>query len=185
MSETFATIVADPPWQERGAGKSKRGADRHYPLLPTRDIARVMFSAPAWRPADDAHLYLWVTDNFLPDGLFVMSTLGFRYVRAIVWVKGEERMAHVDLQMGIGQYFRGQHEICLFGVRGDGYAIRTDRKDLGSVLVDRRGRHSAKPPSFYDLVEQRSRGPYLEMFCRSPRAGWSAWGNELPAEVAL
>lgn len=184
--KTYSTIVADPPWQERGAGKCKRGADRHYPLLSTRDIPRVMMSAPEWRPANDAHLYLWVTNNFLSDGLFVMSALGFRYVTNLVWVKGTLRDESVDPQLGIGQYFRGQHELCFFGVRGDGYAVRTERRDIGSALIATRGRHSAKPSSSYELIEQRSRGPYLEMFARSGRPGWDAWGNQAPAasEVA-
>lgn len=184
----YATITADPPWLERGAGKCKRGADRHYPLLDTHDIPRVMMSAPEWRPATDAHLYLWVTNNFLSDGLFVMSALGFRYVTNIAWFKGSEEIdqndvAHVELQTGIGQYFRGQHELCLFGVRGDGYAVRTERRNIGSAFLDRRGKHSAKPESFHAMVEARSRGPYLEMFARSGRPGWDAWGNQAP-EVA-
>lgn len=178
---TYRTIVADPPWLERGAGKCKRGADRHYSLLSSRDIPRVMMSAPDWRIADDAHMYLWITDNFLQDGLYVASQLGFRYVRTLAWFKGDdaEQDEDIKLQMGIGQYLRGQHELCLFCVRGDGYAVRTERRDIGSAIIARRGEHSAKPEAFYQLVEQRSYGPYLEMFSRRARPGWAAWGNQV------
>lgn len=175
----FRTVLLDPPWLERGAGKVKRGADRHYPLLPTVDIPRVIQSAPVWhRIADDAHMYLWATNNFLQDGLWVMSMLGFRYVTKLEWVKD---------RVGLGQYWRGRTEPLLFGVRGEGYAVRTERRDLDNVIDDPdcygapRGEHSAKPELFRDLIEQRSHGPYLEMFARTPREGWTLWGNEAPA----
>lgn len=186
MSESFRTVLIDPPWPERGGGKIKRGADRHYPTLALGKIAPTIEAAPEWRRvAHEAHLYLWVTNNYLPAGLAVMSELGFRYVTNFVWIKGEESLdqndeARVDLQTGLGQYFRGQHELCLFGVRGDGYANRTERKNIGSVLIERRGAHSAKPPSSYGKIEARSRGPYLELFARSARSGWTSWGNEAP-----
>lgn len=178
----FGAICADPPWDESGGGKIKRGADKHYPLLNTHDIPRVMMSAPEWRPANDSHLYLWVTNNFLPDGMWVMSMLGFRYVTNIAWVKDKS---------GLGVYFRGKHELILFGVRGVGINARTERRNLSTVFDDAadidglsigapRGIHSAKPADFRELIEQRSRGPHLEMFCRGePRPGWTAWGNEL------
>lgn len=175
----FRTIMADPPWLERGGGKIKRGADRHYPLLATRDIPRVMMNAPLWNPALDAHLYLWATNNFLPDALGVVSTLGFRYITNICWVKD---------RAGLGQYFRGQHELLLFAVRGRGFDAKTEDRSITSVLDEPsvygspRGQHSAKPHLFHELVEQRSTGPYLEMFGRGePREGWQSWGNEVAA----
>ena len=177
----FATVIMDPPWSERGGGVCKRGADRHYPLMHVRDIYRTIVTAEPWlHVAANAHLYMWATNNFLPQALMLMGDLSFRYVTNLAWVKGEERGAHVDLQSGLGQYFRGQHELLLFGVRGDGYAVRTDRRNIGSVVLDRRTVHSRKPRSIYDLVEARSRGPYLEMFARTARDGWTAWGNEAP-----
>lgn len=173
---TYATIMADPPWLERGSGKCKRGADKHYPLLHTRDIPGVMQASPLWQPADDCHLYLWVTSNHLPSGLEVMRALGFRYVSQFAWVKAREG---VRVQVGIGQYFRGQHELCLFGVRGDGYAVRTDARNVGSVIIAPRTRHSQKPEAAYELIERRSKGPRLEMFARTKRGGWDAWGNAI------
>ena len=169
---TFKTVLMDPPWNERGGGKIKRGADRHYPLLKTPDIVRVVYGCGHWdQIGDNAHMYMWVTNNFLEDGLFVMRSLGFRYVTNFVWVKDK---------VGLGQYFRGQHEICLFGTRGKRPTEpRTDSKSISSVIHAKRGRHSAKPLSTYDLIEQRSYGPYLEIFARSNRDGWVSWGNEV------
>ena len=171
----YPTIMADPPWNEQGGGKIKRGAQRHYPLIKTREIPGVIHSCPLWQPAQDAHLYLWATTNFLAGGIWVIEQLGFRYVTNIVWVKD---------RAGLGQYFRGQHELCLFGVRGSGMAPRTERRDLPSVIRAPRSRHSQKPAEIYELIEQRSRGPYLEIFARTPRPGWDCWGNEIQPEKA-
>lgn len=172
----FQTVSLDPPWPEHGGGKCKRGADRHYSLVPVKQMYAVISMADQWpRVSASAHMYMWVTNNYLPDGIGLMRDLGFRYVTNIAWIKDRS---------GLGQYFRGQHELILFGVRGDGIGIRTDRRDLTSVLDESgyveapRGKHSAKPTCFHDLIEARSPGPYLEMFARSQRPGWTAWGNE-------
>lgn len=172
---SYATILMDPPWPESGGGKIKRGADRHYPLVPCAQMLGVITLSGVWFPADDSHLYMWVTNNYLPAGLRLMGDLDFRYVTNIAWVKDRS---------GLGQYFRGQHELLLFGVRGDGIGLRTERRDLSTVLDESgfveapRGKHSAKPTCFHELIEARSPGPYLEMFARSGREGWSSWGNE-------
>lgn len=165
----FATILMDPPWPESGGGKCKRGADRHYPLIPCANMYSVVRLAHVWDPAQDAHLYMWVTNNYLPQGLQLMAALDFRYVTNLVWVKDRS---------GLGQYFRGQHELCLFGVRGQGYAVRTLPRDMTTLIGAPRKAHSAKPPEFHDLIEERSEGPYLEMFARQTRTGWTTWGNE-------
>lgn len=184
----WATCLLDPPWPERGGGKIKRGADKHYPLLSTMDMARVISTSPLWTPAENAHAYCWVTDNYLREGLNLLADLGFRYVRTWVWVKlrvdvdarsAKDRSLADDMAFGLGQYARGQHELLLFGVRGDGTKVRTERRDIGSVILGPRGRHSAKPPAVYELIEARSRGPYAEFFARSTRPGWSSWGNEV------
>ena len=171
----YKTVMMDPPWYERGAGKIKRGADRHYPILKTPDIIKTIYQCEHWNQVSDvAHLYMWVTNNFLVDGLQVMQSLGCRYVTNFVWVKNKQ---------GLGQYFRGQHELCLLGTRGVGAAqLRTDNKSLPSVLSAPRTKHSQKPTTSYDLIEQRSIGPYLEIFGRSQREGWTVWGNEIKEE---
>ena len=167
----YKTIVSDPPWNESGGGKVKRGADRHYPLLKSHEIVEVMLTSGRWCIDDEgAHLYLWVTNNHLEDGLFVMRALGFRYVTTRTWSKD---------RIGLGQYWRGQTEPCLFGVRGRQKAkVRTESTLVGKGIVPR-GKHSAKPQVFYDEIEKVSPGPYLEMFARQPRPGWTTWGNEV------
>ena len=177
----YRTILMDPPWNETGGGKIKRGADRHYPLVKTPDLPRVILQSSEWKPADDCHLYMWATNTFLPDALWLMGALGFKYKTNIVWTK--------EGRKGLGQYFRGQHELLLFGVRGKGYNVKTDDRTLGSWIHAPRGEHSQKPEEFRKLIMRRSQGPYLEMFARrqvcNTRAlinrldTWTVWGNEV------
>jgi len=167
----FKTIVADPPWNECGGGKVKRGADRHYPLMKTRDIIPLMQTVLFKHQPDPSgcHLYLWVTNNFLRDGLEVMDALGFRYVTMRTWAKD---------RFGLGYYYRGQTESCLFGVMGKLPPMSRGQSTLVGGGLVKRGRHSAKPKVFFDEVEKVSPGPRLEVFARGPRENWSVWGNE-------
>ena len=169
--EYYRTTTMDPPWWEKGGGKIKRGADRHYPLLKTHEIIQVVLAADEWRPdPEGSHLYVWVTNNFLKDGLHVMEALGFRYVTMRTWAKD---------RIGLGQYWRGQTEHALFGVRGRMPAkVKTESTLIGKGLVPR-AQHSAKPEVFYQEVEKVSPGPYLEMFARERRPGWDCAGNEV------
>lgn len=187
---TFPCTVMDPPWAERGGGKIKRGADRHYPLASQEEIVRAVRSSAIFAPAEHAHLWCWVTDNFLEDGLALVDALGFRYVRTFVWVKAEADDPEDTLRFGIGQYGRGAHELLLFAVRGQGQHESVWRADRGVPSVffapvpkDEHGKriHSRKPDESYRLIERVSRGPYAEIFARR-RFGpeWSVWGNEAP-----
>lgn len=172
----YGTILADPPWMERGGGKIKRGADRHYALMRTQEIAALPVRDIA---APDAHLYLWVTNNFLPDGLQVMAAWGFRYVTVITWAKDK---------IGLGQYFRGMTEQCLFGVRGaPGYKLNAiGGRCQGRTLIHApKGAHSEKPQAMRAMIEHVSRGPFIELFAREQVYGWDAWGNEVESSVAL
>lgn len=179
---SYSVIFADPPWPERGGGKIKRGADKHYDLLEPADILRVMLQAPVWRPAADAHLYLATTMSSLADAMGMIPALGFRYVSHLVWVKGEPGMTDV----GIGQYFRGEHELVLFATRGRGFAVRSEDRSVRSVVFARTPRengkrvHSRKPDALFDVIERRSTGPRLEMFARTGREGWDSWGDQAP-----
>jgi len=155
------TIIADPPWNEQGGGKVKRGADKHYPLMKTDAIIELMKHWYAEEThSEDQHLYLWTTNNFLVDALRVIAELGFVYKTNIVWVKQS---------FGLGRYFRQQHEIFLFATRGRGFAVRTEPNDISSVIHANKREHSRKPEEFYALVEKRSQGGYLEMFARCSR----------------
>lgn len=183
--DEYPVISCDPPWNERGGGKIKRGADKHYPLMKTPDILAAMLRAPCFRPAKDSALVMWTTMSSLPDALWLMDGIGFRYVTHGVWVKTKADLAGTVLDIGIGQYFRGAHELYLVGTRGTGFAVKTDAKDIPSVILARAPRedgsrkHSRKPLAFIEMIERRFRGPYLEMFARKgDRPQWDYWGNE-------
>src|SRR3990167_643962 len=165
----WKTIMADPPWNEMGGGQIVRGAQRHYPLMKTADIKAMPVRVIA---ADQAHLYVWTTNNFLKDALEVVEAWGFRYITLITWVKD---------RFGLGQYYRGQTEHAIFAVRGNlPYRQRSDGKRAQgtTVIVASRRGHSQKPDQLRLWVEQVSHPPYLELFARSRRAGWTCWGNE-------
>lgn len=187
FGETYPTTLADPPWPERGGGVIKRGADRHYPLLDSpAEIVAAMRASPIWRPAEDAHLYLWVTNNYMPWGLDVAARLGFAFKTIITWAKP---------RAGIGQYFRGQTEHLLFCARGAAMPLRrehTERRDISTLLVadvptDEHGKriHSRKPDESYRLIEAASPGPYAEIFARRQWGpAWSVWGYDAPESAA-
>ena len=179
---SYKCLACDPPWLERGGGKSKRGADRHYQLMDKKEILSTMREALGLSPihrslvAASCHLWMWATSNYLPDALWVMGGLGFEYKTSAVWVK----VCPVKgLQKGLGQYMRHSHEWLLLGTRGDAMVPEpADR--MPSVIFAPRTRHSTKPQEAYDLIERCSPGPRLECFARTPRDGWTVWGNEVP-----
>jgi len=171
----YKTIYADPPWPERGGGKIKRGADRHYKLMTVKQILELPVSSIA---EDNCHLYLWTTNNYLPDALNVMVAWGFKYKTTITWEKD---------RIGLGQYFRGMTEHCLFGVKGNlPYKIIDDKRQQGrTIIIAPRGRHSEKPEEMRKMIETVSYGPYIELFARKLRPGWDSWGNEVQIEEAI
>jgi len=169
-NKKYDIIYADPPWKESGGGKIKRGADAHYPLMKTKDIMKLV---PPTN--DNAHLYLWVTNNFMIDGLKVMEAWGFKYKTMITWTKD---------RIGLGQYFRGQSEHCLFGVKGMiPYKVVNGKRQQGTTSFHaKRMKHSQKPERMRDLIEKvsdREGFQKLEMFARMDSYGWDVWGNEV------
>ena len=178
----YRTILADPPWNVSGGKNGKGGwsksasPDVHYPLMKTSEIMAFPVGDLA-KP--DAHLYLWVTNGMLPDGLRVMEAWGFRYVNNICWGKTSG--------YGLGQYWRGEHELCLFGVRGNIPYARDPqtgkRKQARSLVLAARGKHSEKPDEVRRRIEIVSKGPYLELFARKKVPGWDVWGNEVSSDI--
>lgn len=166
----FTTLLLDPPWPESGGGKVKRGADRHYPLMKARDMPGVILGSGLWTPAEHAHVWMWTTNTYLPGALWLLGQLGAAYRTNVVWVK--------DGRPGLGQYFRGKHELLLFATFGNGKnpTVFSGRRDLPTVIVAARGRHSAKPEAAYRLIEDRSVGERVEFFARAARSGWVSWG---------
>ena len=171
----YTVIYADPPWPEYGGGKVKRGADKHYSLMSVPAIQGLGPRVQEWAAAD-SFCFLWVTNNHLPSGLAVLEAWGFKYITNAVWCKPS---------IGLGHYFRGQHELILLGKRGSPpYSRRPNGSEKGrvvhpSVFHAPKGQHSAKPLSVQDAIETFSPGPYLELFARSSRMGWASVGDEL------
>ena len=174
-SETvYKTIYADPPWMEAGGGKIKRGADQHYSLMKTENIIAMKDFINTLIDPAGCHLYLWVTNNFLPDGLRVMDAWGFRYITTITWLK--------EGNPGLGQYYRGMTEHLLFGRRGNmlPYKIIDGKRAQGRTgFCAPRSEHSVKPEAARTMIERVSYPPYIELFARRPVERWDVWGNEI------
>lgn len=171
----FGTVLADPPWRfENRTGKAspEHRRLRRYPTLSLAEIAGVPVGG---RAAGRAHLYLWVPNALLPDGLAVMRAWGFRYVTNLVWAK--RRQDGAPDGSGVGFYFRNATELLLFGVRGPLRTLGPARSQVNIIDAAKRG-HSAKPEEQYAIIEACSPGPRLELFARRRRAGWAAWGDE-------
>lgn len=162
----FATIMIDPPWDWGDEGDQDQ-LGRSRPDYATMSIAEIERLPVADLADDDCHLYLWITNRSLPKGFRLIESWGFRYITAVTWVKPS---------FGMGNYFRGQTEHVLFAVKG---SQPLKRKDIGTAFFSERGvgGHSSKPSGFYELVESASPGPYIEMFSRACRDGWTAWGE--------
>lgn len=187
---TFHTIVADPPWPyhsrdlkstpahrpNRAALTGGAAVDR-YSLMDVPAIKRLSVAPQA---RDDAHLYLWTTNSFMVDAHEVATAWGFAVKTIITWVK-QKPTGEPSVKMGY--WYRSASEHCLFAVRG---RLRLkDKIVLPTWFGHRRLPHSVKPDVFFATVERASPGPYLELFARRPRAGWSVWGNEVKSDVRL
>lgn len=161
----FQTIVIDPPWDwgDEGDVNQFGRAKPDYHTMPIEEIENL----PVGKIADDnCHLYLWVTNRSLPKAFRLIEAWGFRYITCLTWVKPS---------IGMGNYFRGSTEQVLFAVKG---SQPLKRRDVGTHFEAPRGdRHSAKPDAFYQLVESCSYGPYIDIFGRKGRDGWSVWGE--------
>lgn len=176
----WATVYADPPW--RFANRTGKVAPEHrrldrYDTMSTSDICALPVESTA---ADNAHLYLWVPNALLPDGLKVMHDWGFRYVSNLVWAK--RRKDGGPDGRGVGFYFRNVTELVLFGVRGSMRTLDAGRRQVNMVETRKR-EHSRKPDEMYEVIEACSPGPYLELFARYPREGWTVWGAEAAVDV--
>lgn len=173
---SFRTILADPPWQfQNRTGKvapEHRRLNR-YPTLSLRQIAELPVASAA---TSTAHLYLWVPNALLPQGLEVMRAWGFHYKSNIVWHK--VRKDGGSDGRGVGFYFRNVTEILLFGVRGKSARTLAPGRRQVNYLASRKREHSRKPDEQYLIIESCSPGPYLELFARGARPRWINWGDQ-------
>lgn len=174
--QKFSTILADPPW--RFQNRTGKMAPEHKRLnrYGTMDLEEIM-SLPVAGVADSrAHLYLWVPNALLPEGLEVMRAWGFEYKSNLVWHK--VRKDGGSDGRGVGFYFRNVTELLLFGVRGKNVRTLAPGRTQVNLLGTRKREHSRKPDEFYDLIEGCSWGPRLEIFARGSRPGWETWGDQ-------
>jgi N6-adenosine-specific RNA methylase IME4 len=172
----FGSILADPPWQfvnRTGKVAPEHARLARYSTLPLSDIKALPVAHAA---AAVSHLYLWVPNALLPDGLEVMKSWGFQYKSNIVWHK--IRKDGGPDGRGVGFYFRNVTEILLFGIRGKHARTLAPGRSQVNFLATRKREHSRKPDEQYDLIEACSPGPHLELFARGPRDHWVSWGNQ-------
>ena len=171
----FATILADPPWQFQN--RTGKVAPEHRRLLryPTMELQEILDMPVGNFSAARSHLYLWVPNALLMEGLRVMKAWGFTYKANMVWFK--IRKDGGPDGRGVGFYFRNVTELVLFGVRGSMRTLQPGRTQV-NMLATRKREHSRKPDEIYDIIESCSPGPYLELFARFSRRGWAQWGNE-------
>ena len=175
-TKRYPTILADPPWRfENRTGKM---APEHRRLSRYQTMSIDEISAlPVAEIADTtAHLYMWVPNALLPEGLHVLKSWGFTYKSNIVWHK--LRKDGGSDGRGVGFYFRNVTELILFGVRGKNARTLAPARSKVNYIGTRKREHSRKPDEQYALIQDCSPGPYLEMFARGVRAGWDMWGNQ-------
>lgn len=171
----YSTILADPPWQFQN--RTGKVAPEHRRLLryPTMELQEILELPVGAFAAARSHLYLWVPNALLMEGLQVMKAWGFTYKSNLVWFK--VRKDGGPDGRGVGFYFRNVTELVLFGVRGSMRTLKPGRTQV-NLLATRKREHSRKPDEIYDIIEACSPGPYLELFARFRRSGWVQWGNE-------
>lgn len=167
--QRYPVIYADPPWRYEFAESESRAIENQYPTMTLDDIRGLSVSALA---TEDAILFMWATSPKLAEAMSVIEAWGFTYRSSAVWVKP---------QLGMGYYFRQQHELLLVATRGSIPAPAPAGRPRSVVTADRL-EHSAKPSEFAEAIEKMYPTlPKIELFCRSPRTGWAVWGNQSAA----
>lgn len=172
----FGTVLADPPW--RFVNRTGKVAPEHRRLsrYPTLTVEEICALPVAEHLGATAHCYLWVPNALLPEGLAVLSAWGFQYKSNLIWHK--VRKDGGSDGRGVGFYFRNVTEIILFGTRGPNARTLPAGRRQVNMIASRKREHSRKPDEQYALIEACSAGPYLELFGRGVRPGWTVWGNQ-------
>ena len=178
----FATILADPPWQF--ANRTGKMAPEHKRLnrYGTMTLPEICALPVAEIAMPTAHLYLWLPNALLPDGLDVMRSWGFQYKSNLIWHK--TRKDGGSDGRGVGFYFRNVTEVILFGVRGKNARTLAPGRRQVNFIAEQKREHSRKPDQQYDLIEACSPGPFIELFSRGVRKGWTTWGNQATDDYA-
>ncbi|MBI9046517.1 MAG: hypothetical protein JEZ06_18650 [Anaerolineaceae bacterium] len=171
----FGTILADPPWRfNNSTGKVAPEHKRlaRYPTLSLDEIMNIPVNTVA---ADKSHLYLWVPNALIEEGLKVLKAWGFTYKTNLIWYK--IRKDGGPDGRGVGFYFRNVTEMILFGIKGKLRTLDPGRSQV-NIIPSRKREHSRKPDELYKIIEDCSPGPFLEMFARGTRENWNTWGNQ-------
>jgi N6-adenosine-specific RNA methylase IME4 len=173
----FSVIYTDPPWSFKvysGKGK-QRSADRHYDTMHIDDIRALPVASLA---ADDCALFLWCVNPEIPGALKVIEAWGFEFKTAgLTWIK--QNRSGEGLFTGMGYWTRANSELCLLATRG---SPQRRSMDVHQVIMAPVGEHSEKPGEAHKRIERLLAGPYIELFARKTRPGWSTWGNEVGFE---
>lgn len=173
---TFKTILADPPWQFQNRTGKVAPEHKRLQRYGTMSLAEIKMLPVQEGAAETCHLYLWVPNALLPDGLAVMEAWGFQYKSNLVWHK--IRKDGGSDGRGVGFYFRNVTELLLFGVKGANARTLAPGRSQVNYLSSRKREHSRKPDEQYEIIESCSNGPYIELFGRGCRPGWVTWGNQ-------
>ena len=178
----FGTVVADPPW--RFTNRTGKVAPEHRRLsrYQTLSLEEICDLPIADHMLDVSHCYLWVPNAILPWGLAVLKAWGFEYKTNLIWLK--VRKDGGPDGRGVGFYFRNVTEMVLFGIRGKGARTLSPGRSQINLLATRKREHSRKPDEQYEIIESCSWGPYLELFGRGCRDGWTVWGNQADPDYA-
>jgi N6-adenosine-specific RNA methylase IME4 len=178
----FKTILADPPWQFQN--RTGKVAPEHKRLnrYLTLSLDEIKALPVANAASESAHLYLWVPNALLPEGLAVLAAWGFTYKSNIVWSK--IRKDGGPDGRGVGFYFRNVTELLLFGTRGKNVRTLAPGRRQVNMIATRKREHSRKPDEQYKLITDCSPGPYLEMFARGTWPGWAIWGHQADEDYA-
>jgi N6-adenosine-specific RNA methylase IME4 len=174
--ERFKTIMADPPWRFQNSTGKVAPEHKRLNRYGTMSLAQIQALPVATLAEDTAHLYLWIPNALLPDGIAVMQAWGFTYKSNIVWHK--IRKDGGSDGRGVGFYFRNVTELILFGVRGKNARTLAPGRSQVNMIETRKREHSRKPDEQYEIIEACSPGPFLELFGRGVRKGWATWGNQ-------
>ena len=176
----FGVIYADPPWRFQNRTGKVAPENKKLSRYPTMSLEEIENMPVKEIAAEKSHLYLWVPNALLPDGLAVMKAWGFEYKSNIVWEK--IRKDGQPDGRGVGFYFRNVTEILLFGIRGSHNRTLAPARSQVNLIRSRKREHSRKPDEMIDLIERCSAGPYIELFARGDRDGWAMWGNQADAD---
>lgn len=172
----FGAILADPPWRFQNATGKVAPEHRRLRRYSTMSLAEIKALPVAYLASDPAHLYLWVPNALLPDGLSVMAAWGFTYKSNLIWHK--VRKDGGSDGRGVGFYFRNVTEVVLFGTRGRNARTLVPGRRQVNYLATRKREHSRKPDELYSIIEACSPWPYVELFARGQRQNWQCWGDE-------